>query len=127
VTKIRDGGMPDRCVWENLFDIQGILPYMELDSRVCDVVEVGCGYGAFTIPVAKVISGQIYAYDIDEEMIRITKSEAEKVKLNNVKDALRDVLTDGFGLSAESVDYVMLFNILHLETPEVFSQRLTLY
>ncbi len=117
--KIRDSGMPDRCVWENLFDIQGVLPNMELDSRVCDVVEVGCGYGTFTIPVAKVISGQIYAYDVDEEMIRIIKSEAEKAKLNNVEAALRDVLTDGFGLSAESVDYVMLFNILHLDTPVV--------
>ena len=30
--RIRDSGMPDRCVWENLFDVQGILTNMELDS-----------------------------------------------------------------------------------------------
>lgn len=117
--KVRESGMPDQGMWENLFDVPRILMDMGLDSQVRDVVEVGCGYGTFTIPAAKVISGQIYAYDIDEEMVRITASEAEKAKLNNVKTVLRDILADGSGLSDESVDYVMLFNILHLETPEV--------
>jgi len=111
--------MPERDMWEKFFDAPGILMNMDLDSKVRDVVEVGCGYGTFTIPAAKVISGQIYAYDIDEAMVRITKSEAEKAKLSNVKTVLRDILADGSGLSDESVDYVMLFNILHLETPEV--------
>jgi SAM-dependent methyltransferase len=111
--------MPERDMWEKFFDAPGILMNMDLDSKVRDVVEVGCGYGTFTMPVAKVISDRIYAYDIDEEMVRITKSEAEKAKLSNVKTVLRDILADGSGLSDESVDYVMLFNILHLETPEV--------
>jgi len=111
--------MPDRDVWEKFFDLREILTRMGLDAKVCDVVEVGCGYGTFTIPVAKVISGQIHAYDIDEEMIRITKCEAGKAKLNNVNAILRDITAEGTGLPDESVDYVMLFNILHLETPEL--------
>ena len=117
--KIRESGMPDRDVWEKFFDLREILTRMGLDAKVCDVVEVGCGYGTFTIPVAKVISGQIHAYDIDEEMIRITKCEAGKAKLNNVNAILRDITAEGTGLPDESVDYVMLFNILHLETPEL--------
>ena len=117
--KVRDSGMPERDMWEKFFDPLNILMQMGLDSRVCDVVEVGCGYGTFTIPVAKVISGQIHAYDIDEEMIRITKAEAGKAKLNNVNAVLRDIIADGVGLPDESVDFVMLFNILHLETPEL--------
>jgi ubiquinone/menaquinone biosynthesis C-methylase UbiE len=116
--KARESGMPERDMWEKFFDPLTILIQMGLDSKVHDAVEVGCGYGTFTIPVAKVISGQIHAYDIDEEMVRITKAEAEKAKLNNVNTILRDIIADGTGLPDQSVDYVMLFNILHLETPE---------
>ncbi|MBI4711597.1 MAG: class I SAM-dependent methyltransferase, partial [Candidatus Omnitrophica bacterium] len=115
--KVRDSGMPERDMWEKFFDPPRILMQMGLNSQVRDVVEVGCGYGTFTIPVAQVISGQIHAYDIDEEMIRITKTEAAKAKRNNVNAVLRDIIADGTGLPDESVDYVMLFNILHLETP----------
>ncbi|OGW79643.1 MAG: methyltransferase type 11 [Omnitrophica bacterium RIFCSPLOWO2_12_FULL_44_17] len=117
--KVRESGMPDRGMWEKFFDPCKIIIQMGLDSQVRDVVEVGCGYGTFTISVAKVISGQIHAYDIDEEMIHITQAEAEKAKLNNVNAVLRDIIADGTGLPDESVDYVMLFNILHLETPEL--------
>jgi len=115
--KVRDSGMPNRDMWEKFFDPSKIIAQMELDPKVHDVVEVGCGYGTFTIPVAKVISGKIHTYDIEEEMVRITQAEAEKAKLNNVNAILRDIIADGTGLPDESVDYVMLFNILHLETP----------
>lgn len=111
--------MPDRDMWEKFFDPPRILTQMGLGSQIRDVVEVGCGYGTFTIPVAKVIGGQIHAYDIDEEMIRITKAEVKKAKLNNVDAILKDIIVDGTGLTDESVDYVMLFNILHLEAPEL--------
>jgi len=117
--KVRESGMPERDMWEKFFDPTRILMQMGLNSQVRDVVEVGCGYGTFTIPVAKMISGQIHTYDIDEEMIRITKTEVAKVELNNVNTILRDIIADGTGLPDESVDYVMLFNILHLETPEL--------
>src|SRR3990172_1885434 len=115
--KIRESGMPDRQMWENFFDPQSILTKLGLDAQVVDAVEVGCGYGTFTIRAARVISGQIYAYDVDEEMIRITKSEAENAGLKNVNTILRDIVADGTGLADDSVDYVMLFNILHLENP----------
>jgi ubiquinone/menaquinone biosynthesis C-methylase UbiE len=38
-----------------------------------NVADFGFGYGTFTIPAAKIISGKIYAFDIEPEMI-----EAEK-------------------------------------------------
>jgi ubiquinone/menaquinone biosynthesis C-methylase UbiE len=106
-------------MWEKFFDPQSILTHMQLNSQVRDVLEVGCGYSTFTVPAAKIISGKIHTYDIDEEMIRITKTEVAKAELNNVNTILRDIIADGTGLPDESVDYVMLFNILHLETPEL--------
>lgn len=117
--KTRESGMPVQELWEKFFDPLKILTILDLDNRIVDVAEFGCGYGTFTIPAAKIIKGVIYGLDIEPEMIRITNEEAKKQNLSNVKAALRDFIAQGSGLPAESVDYVMLFNILHLENPGV--------
>jgi ubiquinone/menaquinone biosynthesis C-methylase UbiE len=115
--KIRESGMPERDRWEKFFNPVKILTTLGIDSEMDDVAEFGCGYGTFTIPVAKVIKGKIYALDIEPDMIRITNEEAKKNELNNVQTILRDFIMDGSGLPDGSIDYVMLFNILHLEKP----------
>jgi ubiquinone/menaquinone biosynthesis C-methylase UbiE len=51
-------------------------------------------------------------------MIEVVESKAKALSLNNVETILRDFLSDGSGLKGEWVDYVFLFNILHLEKPE---------
>ncbi len=115
--KIRESGMPEREMWETFFNPTKILATLGLNSQTVDVAEFGCGYGTFTIPAAKVIKRKIYALDIEPDMIRITDEEAKKNRLNNVQAVLRDFMTEGSGLPDGSVDYVMLFNILHLEKP----------
>jgi len=115
--KIRDSGMPERNMWEKFFDPSKILSTLGLDSQTNYVAEFGCGYGTFTIPVAKIIKGKIYAFDIEPEMIRLTKEEAKKQGLSNVEAIQRDFMANGSGLKDESIDYAMLFNILHLENP----------
>lgn len=117
--KIRESGMPDRDIWEGFFSPERILKIIGLDSNVNDILEFGCGYGTFTIPAAKIIKGKIYALDIDPEMVRMTREEAKKHELSNVETILRDFMLEGSGLPNESVDYVMLFNILHLENPRI--------
>ena len=109
--------MPVRGMWEGFFDPHHVIVTLGINKRTRDVAEFGCGYGTFTIPAAKVIRGQIYALDIETEMIRSTDEEAKKQVLNNVRAILRDFMAEGSGLLDESVDYVMLFNILHLENP----------
>jgi ubiquinone/menaquinone biosynthesis C-methylase UbiE len=52
-------------------------------------------------------------------MVRETQKEAENAGLRNVKTILRDFMTEGTGLKDQSVDYAMLFNILHVEHPEI--------
>lgn len=117
--KGRESGMPDKQMWEGFFNPPDVLSTMGISDKVKDVAEFGCGYGTFTIPAAQVISGWIYAYDIEEDMVRITKLEAENARLKNVKAILRDIIAGGTGLEGNSVDYVMLFNILHLENPAI--------
>jgi len=115
--KIRESGMPERDIWDGFFSPEKTLATLGLNNKVRDVAEFGCGYGTFTIPAAKIIKGKIYALDIEPDMIRLTDEEAKKHGLNNIETIQRDFMTEGSGLPDESIDYTMLFNILHLEKP----------
>ncbi len=108
--KIRDSGMPDESYWESLLDVPLILSWLGIDE-FHDVAELGCGYGTFSIPIAKVISGTLYTYDVESDMIVRTKERAAGL---DIVCEHRDVIEAGFGVH---VDAVLLFNILHCERP----------
>jgi ubiquinone/menaquinone biosynthesis C-methylase UbiE len=57
----------------------------------------------------------VYALDIEPEMLKLTGCKAEEVGVKNVERRLRDFAVEGSGLPDASVDYAMLFNILHAE------------
>ena len=116
--KVRDSGMPNEEMWGEFFKPKRILKTLGIDNSIRNIADFGCGYGTFTIPVAQVVKGKVYALDIEPEMIEETKRKAEEGKLGNVEVILRDFISKGSGLEKESVDYVMLFNILHLNKPE---------
>ncbi|MBI5150277.1 MAG: class I SAM-dependent methyltransferase [Candidatus Omnitrophica bacterium] len=117
--KGRESGMPARETWERFFKPEEVLKIMGLDERAGDVAEFGCGYGTFTIPAAKMVQGTVFALDIEQEMVTATENEAREQGLYNVQTLLRDFMADGSGLKDASVDCVMLFNILHVERPEI--------
>ncbi len=121
--KVRESGMPEENYWKTFFDPPYALSMLRLDSSCHDVLEVGCGYGTFTIPAAQVISGVIHAIDIEPAMVQFTEENAAAAHLTNIRTAARDLVTEGSGLPAESLDYVMLFNILHAENPLHFLQE----
>jgi protein-L-isoaspartate O-methyltransferase len=115
--KLRESGMPEETYWETLFDVGLILDRLGIDARLKNVLEIGCGYGTFTIPVARRISGALTTFDIDEAMIERTRQRATKSEAWNVLCVVRDVFTDGFGGEAGCMDGCLLFNILHCEEP----------
>jgi len=112
--------MPAESSWASFFDVDLILSELRIDSDIKDLVEIGCGYGTFTIPAAKKIKDKLYAFDIEEEIIKVGKQEINSRLINNVILEQRDVLMQTTGLPNNSVDYVMLFNILHHESPNDF-------
>ncbi|MDO8647198.1 MAG: class I SAM-dependent methyltransferase [Candidatus Diapherotrites archaeon] len=116
--KARESGMPKEELWKEFFSPENTLKKMGVNIRVNDVVDFGCGYGTFAIPAAKLVSGKVYAIDIEPEMTEITKRKAKENGLNNVETMLRDFMSNGSGLDDESVDYAMLFNILHVKEPK---------
>jgi len=115
--RIRESGMPDKEIWENFFDIQLIFSKLEFNGSINDAAEIGAGYGTFSIPASKIVKGTLYAFDIDESLIEIQNRKIKESNIKNIEVIRRDIINDGTGLKNMSLDYVMLFNILHAENP----------
>ncbi|MFH1125666.1 MAG: class I SAM-dependent methyltransferase [Candidatus Altiarchaeota archaeon] len=116
--KVIESGMPDEELWEMFFKPEDILRKMGVSSKLNDIADFGSGYGTFTIPASRIISGTVYAIDLEKELIESLNGKVKKDSITNVKAILRDIEAEGTGLKSESLDYVMLFNILHGETPK---------
>lgn len=117
--KTRESGMPEEAMWESFFDPEWVLKALQLDNDVCDAADFGCGYGTFAIPAARRIRGTLHGFDIESAMIEECERRAAAQRVHNARFCQRDFLADGTGLAADSVDYAMLFNILHAEQPLV--------
>lgn len=110
--------MPPEEMWHTFFSPKETLLALGLRSEMADVVDFGCGYGTFTIPAAQITRGTVHAFDIEADMIAATRQKAQRHNLPNIRLYQRDFVSDGSGLPDASVDYVMLYNILHAEEPE---------
>jgi ubiquinone/menaquinone biosynthesis C-methylase UbiE len=110
--------MPEEELWSEFFDPNKVLKLLGVNSTVEDIADFGCGYGTFTIPAARIITGKIHAFDIEPEMIVTVDRKAKAQCLGNVEVIIRDFVSKGSGLKDGSVDYVFLFNMLHIEKPE---------
>ncbi len=109
--------MPPQAYWEKLFDVPGVLGAFGFDAQTGDVVELGCGYGTFTVPLAARIGGTVHALDFEPAMVATTRARAGAAGLQNVSATVRDAVADGFGIGAGACEACLLFNILHGEEP----------
>jgi ubiquinone/menaquinone biosynthesis C-methylase UbiE len=115
--KIQDSGMPEEELWSKFFDPEQILQQMDFTPDLHSVVDLGCGFGTFSIPASQLIKGKVHAFDIDPEMIQHLLSKIDKFNIQNIDLHLTDFITNGSGFNDNSMDYVMLFNILHHDNP----------
>jgi SAM-dependent methyltransferase len=113
--KIRDSGMPDQETWEGFFDATLTLRRLAFPCGSADVADFGCGYGTFSLAAARLTRGTVHALDIDPHMVAATAQRAQQLGLTNVRAIERDFVAEGTGLTAGSVAYAMLFNLLHAE------------
>lgn len=79
------------------------------------VIDLGCGIGNYTIPAAQLVghSGKIYAVDknresLDELMQRIEERGLENIQIMEASER------PGMPLQDESVDVVLLYDVIHL-------------
>ena len=79
------------------------------------VAEFGCGTGYFVFPVAKMTqgNGRVYALDILKEKLEVVDSQVKILGLTNVATKRVNLETEkGSGLQDESVDWVIMVNML---------------
>ena len=113
--KTRDSGMPDEAYWETFFDPAAVLTTLGLDRVAGPVVDVGAGYGTFSIAMAGMTHHPVIAIDIEPSLVEALAARA--AGLPHVEARLHDVTGVGLGVEHGSADVVLLFNLLHCEDP----------
>ena len=53
--KGRDSGMPEEAYWNSFFDPEATLDMLLGGIGAAPVLELGCGYGTFTLPLARTL------------------------------------------------------------------------
>jgi SAM-dependent methyltransferase len=109
--------MPAVEQWESYFDVAEVLDSLGCRDISGHAVEFGCGYGTFTIPLARRTRGTVFALDIDLLMVAATAERTLEAGLKNIVVEQRDFVAQGCGVISGSASLVLLFNILHIEDP----------
>jgi ubiquinone/menaquinone biosynthesis C-methylase UbiE len=84
------------------------------------VWDVGCGVGIMTEYLAKAVGedGKVYAFDVSDEQLDVTKQRILKSGLNNViflKGSITEI--DNLPINSADIVYSRLL-LMHLQTPE---------
>lgn len=115
--KTRDSGMPDESWWNTFFDPPSILQALGLDRIEGPVIDVGCGYGTFTLALARMTQHEIIALDIEPSLVAEVGARAAALHLPHVLPRVVDVTDGSLGVDRHAADVVLLFNLLHCEEP----------
>jgi len=104
--------MPDRDWWSALWpNPADILRKLGI-TREMTVLDLCCGDGYFTAPLARLVEGKVHALDLDPAMIETAKAEVTRQGAS-VLDWLCADARDIVGLLPEPVDYVLIANTFH--------------
>ncbi len=115
--KGRESGMPSETYWETFFNVEATLDILTGPSIAGNVLEFGCGYGSFTLPVARRTTGYVTALDIDPEMVDCVQRKLAVDHISSVLTDVRDFVALGSGVATGSQSHAMIYNLLHLEQP----------
>lgn len=89
------------------------------------VVDIGCGTGFFTVPLARIagLKGKVFAVDISGEMLKEVKKRVRRNKLKNVEVLLSK--ENKIPIGSGKVDYCLLSSVVHeLENKASFFREL---
>lgn len=104
--------MPDRDWWATLWpDPSGTLRSLGIGPGMT-VLDLCCGDGYFTAPLARIVGGRLYALDIDPHLLDVARGEVERPGAR-VELWIRGDARDVASLLPEQVDYVLIANTFH--------------
>lgn len=103
--------MPDQDWWQTLWpDPDGVIRALGIDPGMT-VVDLGCGYGYFTIAIARQAGfGHVIGLDLDPAMLEQAKAACEET--TNCAWQLGDAM-ELSRLIPAPVDYVLIANTFH--------------
>jgi len=84
-------------------------------SNAQTILDFGCGPGIFTIVGASIVGhrGKVYALDARPSALERVREAAISKGLDNIETMLLDRSTVPIGIENESVDVVLLYDVLH--------------
>ncbi|MBI2639475.1 MAG: methyltransferase domain-containing protein [Candidatus Sungbacteria bacterium] len=91
-----------------------VVSYLEVIKGM-HVADFGAGAGFYTLPLARRVGeeGKVFAFDVQKRALDLVKSRARLEHLLNVETVWADLeLSEGTHLPAESVNLVVISNIL---------------
>ncbi len=103
--------MPDSEWWEALWpDPANVLTAVGIKPGM-DVIDLCCGDGWFTLPIAK-IAQRVIAIDIDAGLLKQTQLRLENSKIKNC-DYVEGDAYDLAKMAQHPVDFVFMANVFH--------------
>ncbi|OWV94316.1 methyltransferase [Rhizobium sp. R72] len=104
--------MPDRDWWSALWpDPKGLLQQIGIRQGM-SVLDLCCGDGYFTGPLAALVDGNVAALDLDPAMIELAKAEVERRGASVRQWICADATSLGESLD-EPVNFVLIANTFH--------------
>lgn len=104
--------MPDRVWWQVLWpDPEAVLRALGIKAEMT-VLDLCCGDGYFTAPLATLVEGKVVALDIDPDMLERARIEVARsgTSVSRWICANADCLSD---LLPEPVDFILIANTFH--------------
>ncbi len=104
--------MPDRDWWANLWpNPENVVRCLGVEPGMV-VVDLCCGDGYFTVPLARIVAGRAYGVDIDPAML-----EQARIELDRAGAFVRELICADArelpDLLPGTVDYVLIANTFH--------------
>jgi ubiquinone/menaquinone biosynthesis C-methylase UbiE len=104
--------MPDRDWWAALWpDPSAMLLNLGIRPGMT-VLDLCCGDGYFTAPLAKLVDGRVYALDLDPQLLELAKVEVRRQGASVKEWVCADARYVGRFIT-EPIDYVLLANTFH--------------
>jgi SAM-dependent methyltransferase len=105
-------GMPDRDWWSALWpDPEDVVRSLGVEPGMV-VVDLCCGDGYFTAPLARIVAGKLYGVDIDPAMLEQTRTELTRTGTTVLELICADA-RELPKLVPGKVDYVLIANTFH--------------